>query len=252
MNRCTHLSSGLYCERNNGTGMRPTAFFLRFQLIPVQQPFFHTFLDYPHGYPVPGVIVPQQIFAPPPAQVIPAGQQFPVVRFAVNGRPGISLVQARTANNIPGLTQIDNNMLVSGDADTVPALTNNAAFRISVRILVSSVARIGPPFLIARTQWPGYPPWFYQMHAANNQLHPFSLSRLASRIAAVVERFLEVLDDISRLRTRADYESRIMPTCSRMWVTRTGPLRQVESRLTSSTCSSFATSLWVAGSLFSA
>ena len=72
MNRCTHLSSGLYCERNNGTGMRPTAFFLRFQLIPVPQPFFHTFLDYPHGYPAPGVIVPQQIFAPPPAQVIPA------------------------------------------------------------------------------------------------------------------------------------------------------------------------------------
>lgn len=163
-----------------------------FRVAHTSQGQYHSFLDYPSNYPAPGIIVPQQVFTPPPAQAIPQGQQFPIVRFAVNGAPGVSLAQAR-AGQFTGLTQTDNNLVTTGDANTIPHLTNNAAYRISIRILVSPVPMMNRSTTQSETQWPGYPPWFYQLHVADNQLNPFSLGRLTGRIASVVERFLEVI-----------------------------------------------------------
>lgn len=93
---------------------------------------YHTFHDFPTNYPLPGIIVPQEVYRPPTTEQLLT--QGPIVRFTrvepaadatvVVTKPGIRLKDAKEGNFI--------NLV---DASTTPVLTN--AYRTSIRILVS-------------------------------------------------------------------------------------------------------------------
>ena len=86
----------------------------------MQAPTFHTFQDFAEGYPLPGIVVPQEVFL---AQARERFTRRHTIRFFTRGAAGIRLASARDMQYV-GLT----------DANTTPELTE--AQRVTVRILV--------------------------------------------------------------------------------------------------------------------
>lgn len=86
---------------------------------------FHTFLDYPDGFPFPGIVVPQKAYVSPTAYTC-----LPPIQFIENGRPGVLLSNA-LAQDFRGLQN-------STDTPTLTERSMRVAMRISVCILIIS------------------------------------------------------------------------------------------------------------------
>ena len=148
-----------------------------------QDAAFQTFLDYPNGVRLPGIVIPQEVYQ---AQPLSGSQQRPSIPFVVHGRPGIRLADVLDSNrsHISGLQ----------GAQMTPELTNNASLRITLRISVSQQ----PAWTYMRLtiergfQWPGYEPWDKAIHTADHRVQLFTLSRLAHAVATAVRDFLAV------------------------------------------------------------
>ena len=91
-----------------------------------QDAAYQTFLDYPNGACLPGIIIPQEVYH---AQPLSRSQQRPSIPFILHGRPGIRLADVLDSNR--------SDILGLEGAQMTPELTSNASLRITLRISVS-------------------------------------------------------------------------------------------------------------------
>ncbi|PSR79419.1 hypothetical protein PHLCEN_2v7064 [Hermanssonia centrifuga] len=120
---------------------------------------FHTFLDYPDTYPLPGLIVPQSVFHA-------LGEPFqprPPIRFSENGTGGVSLQNALSPTPTGGGGLAANTNRVG-----VPQLTGKTVL------------------MACRIQWPGYPPW------TENILLSADMRLIVHNVATAIKHFMDV------------------------------------------------------------
>ncbi|KIP06375.1 hypothetical protein PHLGIDRAFT_128297, partial [Phlebiopsis gigantea 11061_1 CR5-6] len=142
------------------------------QMQPVQMDGdYHTFMDYPVQFSLPGIIVPQHVFNPslrlPPKEP---------VRFVCNGKLGIRLSDALNAR--------------------YAGLQNNTQQR--------ALMPDGAPVFTFTIHWPGYSVW--QQSGNSPQMQALSISQIANTTAKLTALFLRKTAESGAKSTEPNWE----------------------------------------------